>query len=106
MLVASSFADCQMNDDVKAATRFPGLEPPVIADKKPTVIELEPGTYFWCSCGRSKKQPYCDGSHSGTGYAPIAFKIEERRKVALCNCKMTGKSPFCDGAHKKLPPTE
>ncbi len=75
---------------------------PKIADKKPLVTELEPGTYFWCACGQSKKQPYCDGSHSGTGYAPIAFTIEEKKRVALCLCKRSDKSPFCDGAHKHL----
>ena len=75
---------------------------PKIADTKPTVLELEPGTYFWCACGHSKKQPYCDGSHSGTGYAPIAFEITEKKRVALCTCKRTANSPFCDGAHKKL----
>ncbi len=74
----------------------------VIADKKPTVIELDAGTYYWCVCGRSTNQPYCDGSHAGTGFSPLCFTIEEKKKVALCNCKHTQKSPFCDGAHKKL----
>jgi CDGSH-type Zn-finger protein len=75
---------------------------PKIADKKPLVIELEAGTYFWCACGESKKQPYCDGSHSGTGFSPIAFTLEEKKRVALCLCKRSAKSPFCDGAHKTL----
>ena len=75
---------------------------PVIADKKPLVFEIEPGTYYWCSCGRSENQPYCDGSHAGTGMSPIAFTVEEKKRVALCLCKHSGKSPFCDGAHKDL----
>lgn len=75
----------------------------VIADKKPIVFEIEPGTYYWCRCGRSKKQPYCDGSHVGTTFSPLPFTIDEKKKVALCTCKQTAKSPFCDGAHKQLP---
>ena len=74
----------------------------VIADKKPLVFDIEPGTYYWCACGRSKKQPYCDGSHAGTGISPLPFKVEEKKRVALCLCKKTGNSPFCDGAHKDL----
>lgn len=78
------------------------MSDPVIADKKPTVLEIEPGTYSWCQCGASKNQPFCDGSHKGTEFSPIRFTIEEKKRVALCNCKMTKKSPFCDGAHKNL----
>ncbi len=75
---------------------------PIIADKAPAVVELEPGSYFWCSCGRSKNQPYCDGSHQGTGLTPVEFTIDKKKKYALCNCKHTAKPPFCDGVHKKL----
>lgn len=75
---------------------------PTIASKSPTVFEIEEGTYYWCACGKSKKQPYCDGSHAGTEFNPIKFTIEEKRKIALCNCKMSENPPFCDGAHKKL----
>ena len=75
---------------------------PHIADKSPMVFEIKPGGYFWCSCGLSKKQPYCDGSHSGTGFSPMYFEEKEKRRVALCLCKQTCKSPFCDGAHKNL----
>ena len=75
---------------------------PVIADKKPAVLTLEPGTYYWCACGRSQGQPFCDGSHSGTEFTPMQFTIEENKKVALCNCKYTKNAPFCDGSHSSL----
>ena len=75
---------------------------PKIAEKRPAVLTLSPGTYHWCRCGRSKNQPYCDGSHAGTGLTPLEFTIEEERRVALCLCKHTKKSPFCDGTHAKL----
>lgn len=78
------------------------MSEPVIADKKPTVMQLEPGKYFWCSCGQSQGQPFCDGSHKGTDFTPLAFDVAEMKKVALCLCKKTGNSPFCDGTHAKL----
>lgn len=80
----------------------PTMGKPVIADTKPTVLELEPGFYFWCRCGRSKKQPWCDGSHSGSGLSPLGFEITEKKRVAICNCKHTSIGPYCDGSHKKL----
>jgi len=73
-----------------------------IAAKKPKVIELEPGTYCWCACGRSKSQPFCDGSHEGTDFEPVAFDIAEKQSVALCQCKHTKNPPFCDGTHDSL----
>lgn len=78
------------------------MSEPKIAAKSPTVLELEPGTYAWCACGESKNQPYCDGSHKGSGFKPLVFEVEEKKRVALCNCKRTSKSPFCDGTHKSL----
>ena len=66
------------------------------------VLELEAGTYYWCKCGKSAKQPFCDGAHQGTDFTPMAFILTETKKVALCNCKHTDGPPFCDGAHTKL----
>jgi len=74
----------------------------VIVDKKPAVMELEAGTYYWCSCGRSANQPFCNGAHKGTEFKPVAFELTEKKKVALCLCKHTGNTAFCDGAHTKL----
>jgi CDGSH-type Zn-finger protein len=78
------------------------MNKPIIADKKPAVLELEAGTYYWCSCGQSKNQPFCDGAHQGTEFTPQAFELTEKKKVALCQCKVTNNPPFCDGAHAKL----
>lgn len=78
-------------------------ESPKIARKAPFVLEIEPGTYAWCACGRSESQPYCDGSHRGTGILPVVENIEEKRAVAWCGCKRTKSPPYCDGTHGSLP---
>ena len=75
---------------------------PEIPEKRPVVVDLQPGTYFWCACGRSKNQPYCDGSHAGTEFEPVKIEVEEEQKMALCQCKHTGNAPICDGSHKNL----
>ncbi len=75
----------------------------VIAAKEPAKVELEEGkNYFFCTCGKSSKQPFCDGSHSGTDFTPHMFTAEKDGKAWLCQCKRTGKQPFCDGSHSKL----
>ncbi|MBK8220350.1 MAG: CDGSH iron-sulfur domain-containing protein [Candidatus Obscuribacter sp.] len=75
---------------------------PVIADRKPCILELEPGEYYYCTCGRSKGQPFCDGSHAGTSFSPLQFTVTEKKRMALCACKHTGHAPQCDGTHSKL----
>lgn len=73
-----------------------------IAAKAPAILTLEPGTYYWCSCGRSNSQPFCDGSHKGTEFEPVVFEITRSKQEALCQCKQTATPPFCDGTHKEL----
>ena len=74
---------------------------PKVAGKEPEVMELEAGTYHWCGCGLSKSQPFCDGSHEGSGLSPMEFTLKDQKIVALCMCKHTKKPPFCDGSHTK-----
>jgi CDGSH-type Zn-finger protein len=78
------------------------MSEPKIADTRPMLSELAPGTYWWCSCGHSENQPFCDGSHHGTGLEPVMFEVDEAGKAAMCLCKRTGDSPYCDGSHSKL----
>ncbi len=76
---------------------------PIIAQKAPFKLEIEAGRkYLWCACGRSKKQPICDGSHSGTGITPIVYEAKEAKTVGFCGCKASAKRPLCDGTHKTL----
>ncbi len=78
------------------------MDKPNIAEKSPAILELEAGTYWWCQCGLSRNQPFCDGSHKTTSFSPIEFSLEEKKKVALCRCKQTSKAPYCDGTHRKI----
>lgn len=74
-----------------------------IADKAPMPVEVENGKdYYWCSCGKSSKQPFCDGSHKGSEFAPVKYTAEKDGKVFFCACKQTANAPVCDGAHKAL----
>lgn len=75
---------------------------PVIAQRTPFVVSETPGSKWWCSCGKSKTQPFCDGSHSGSPFSPVEVKIEAARKVAWCGCKHSKKGAFCDGSHSRL----
>ncbi len=79
-------------------------EEPVVADVKPVKVTLEPGEHYWCACGRSQSQPFCDGSHRGTVFKPLAFTVEKQKTAVLCLCKHTKKPPYCDGAHRHLKP--
>jgi CDGSH-type Zn-finger protein len=76
---------------------------PQIPQRGPFVLDCQPGAHAWCACGRSKKQPFCDGSHAGTCIAPRIEVLESARKVAWCGCKHSKQKPFCDGSHKTLP---
>lgn len=74
-----------------------------IAQKSPIAVEVTAGkSYFWCTCGKSSKQPFCDGSHKGSEFAPMKWTAEEDGKKFFCGCKQTENAPFCDGAHKDL----
>jgi CDGSH-type Zn-finger protein len=76
---------------------------PIIADNKPKKVTLNQGEeYYFCACGSSKSQPFCDGSHKGTDFKPKSFTAEKSGDAYLCLCKHTGNSPFCDGSHKQF----
>ena len=76
---------------------------PQIAQKSPYPVEVEAGRkYFWCACGKSANQPFCDGSHKGGTFNPIPFSADKTGTVFLCGCKHTGNAPYCDGTHTKL----
>ena len=78
------------------------MSKPTIAQKKPYIVDLEAGDYWFCTCGLSTSQPFCDGKHAGTGFVPQKFTVEEKRKAGLCGCKHSTDKPFCDGTHNKL----
>lgn len=68
----------------------------------PYDVELEAGDYYWCACGKSNSQPFCDGSHKGTEFEPVKFSITEKKTYSLCGCKHAKTPPFCDGSHNKI----
>ena len=75
---------------------------PVQASNTPYAIEVEAGSdYWWCACGRSQNQPFCDGSHKGTPFTPVKYSALENKKVFFCGCKRSGGPPLCDGSHSK-----
>lgn len=78
------------------------MSEPKIAQRFPYVSELEPGSYWWCACGLSSKQPFCNGSHKVTDIEPILAKIDEKKTVAWCGCKRSNNKPFCDGTHRNI----
>lgn len=80
------------------------MKEPKVADNKPMMVDVEEGkTYYWCACGKSAKQPFCDGSHLQEDvFTPIKFTAEKTGKKAMCMCKHSKNKPFCDGTHKSL----
>ena len=79
------------------------MDRPVIAQRIPIPVDVEAGkTYFWCACGKSQKQPFCDGSHKGTTFSPIKYEAKQAAKVFFCCCKHSRRAPVCDGTHKQL----
>jgi CDGSH-type Zn-finger protein len=78
------------------------MSEPVRAGDTPVGIEVEAGkSYWWCSCGKSANQPFCDGSHKGSAFVPQKYEATEARTVYFCACKATANAPLCDGSHKK-----
>jgi CDGSH-type Zn-finger protein len=76
---------------------------PIITQKGPYLVDVVAGkTYWWCACGLSRKQPFCDGSHKNTGFEPLAYAASETKTVELCGCKHSITKPFCDGTHESL----
>jgi CDGSH-type Zn-finger protein len=78
------------------------MNKPVRAAESPFAIDVEQGkSYFWCACGKSAKQPFCDGSHKDTAFTPVKYEATESKTVYFCGCKETQAVPLCDGSHKK-----
>jgi CDGSH-type Zn-finger protein len=76
---------------------------PVIAQKSPFKFDIVQGkSYYWCACGKSQKQPFCDGSHKGSEFSPVKYEAAENKTVFFCGCKHSAKQPFCDGTHSRL----
>ncbi len=79
------------------------MSQPKIAQKAPFAVDVEAGkSYFWCACGQSQNQPFCDGSHKDTPFTPVKYEATEAKKVFFCGCKSSANAPLCDGTHAKI----
>ncbi len=75
----------------------------VVAQKEPYAVDVEAGKeYYWCACGRSSRQPFCDGSHKDTGITPLPYTADETKTIYFCGCKQTNRKPLCDGSHSRI----
>lgn len=78
------------------------MSSPEIPQKGPYAVDVEAGDYYWCACGKSKNQPFCDGSHKGSEFSPVKISVDQTKTLFLCGCKHTKNPPFCDGTHGSL----
>ncbi|MDE1989899.1 MAG: CDGSH iron-sulfur domain-containing protein [Betaproteobacteria bacterium] len=79
------------------------MSDPHIPQKSPYAVDVEAGkSYWWCACGQSKTQPFCDGSHKGGDFSPVEYKADKSGTAYFCGCKHSAKAPLCDGTHKSL----
>ena len=79
------------------------MSSPDVPQKSPYPVEVEAGRkYFWCACGKSARQPFCDGSHEGTDFTPLKYEASEAKTLYFCGCKATAGAPLCDGSHNRL----
>lgn len=79
------------------------MSEPIVAQKAPYAVDVEAGkSYYWCTCGKSAKQPFCDGSHKGSEFVPLQYTATESKTAYFCGCKHTAHQPMCDGSHAKL----
>lgn len=78
------------------------MSEPNMAGKEPKMMDLEPGEYHWCSCGKSAGGDFCSGAHEGSDFTPVAFEVKEKANLAICMCKHTKTPPYCDGSHQNL----
>ncbi len=76
------------------------MDKPEVAQTRPFILQMSPGTYFWCRCGRSRRQPFCDGSHKGSNFSPAKVTVDAPLQIAWCGCKHSRAGHLCDGSHE------